>query len=238
MSEPLLQIPWFLDPQPEWLPAAVMASGGALFTISYARAYRSGELTKFGWYFFAGFYLAIAFPWLVSQSDYVVGTLYLVGKWFQGVGTVTFYLRIRSTIEQVRNRKMPGGNRLFKKVALRLVLGVLFLIAVTVSILLILFGPIESHLRTELTIVWTVLFLMTGTAGIAWRLRSVPSEMPFGMTAGLVILVGGASIYDFQLLPDQLILLAAGGVITTAGYIGAAALWVLKQDTYATGGRY
>ncbi|WP_158598770.1 hypothetical protein [Haloarcula sp. Atlit-120R] len=107
----------------------------------------------------------------------------------------------------------------------------------TASLLLLLFGPVESSVQTEVTIVWTVVFLLTGTIGIAWRLRSVPSEMPLGMTAGLVILVGGSGIYGFQLVPDQLILLAAGGIVMTAGYIGAAALWVLKSSQ-SPGGRY
>lgn len=239
MPEALLQLPWFLNPRPRWLPSAVMVCGAVLFAFSYARSFRSQQFTSlFGWWIFAGAYAALAYPWVVSQTDYLVGAIFLVGKWFQGVGTVTLYLRLRSTINQLRNRELPGGGRFLKKVALRLLLGLIMVVGATASLLLLLFGPVESSLQTEIAIVWTVIFLLTGTIGIAWRLRSVPSEMPLGMTAGLVILVGGSGIYGFQLVPDQLILLGAGGIVMTAGYIGAAALWVLKSSDQSPGGRY
>ena len=88
----LFPVDWIIDYEPAWLGPAIM-SLGLLLIISWYIIHISGEHTMTTTV--ALIAVLGAAPWAVQNRQIVVAILSVIGSWFQGIGIVRGYLKIK-----------------------------------------------------------------------------------------------------------------------------------------------
>jgi hypothetical protein len=258
MLDPLITpgfipVDWLLDYEPPWLGPAIMLIGAALLILSYLFYQKSHTLQL-------GVIVAIAtvaaLPWAWQNSQLIVILLSFTGSWFQGVGTVRGYLKLKhyagkiksgltrlrsrlgsqSARESTSNAARSGNSSMLgsmpKKALWWLVFQLLGLLAVVTSVWvgvgLSTIGPLTiPTLTTDIVIVWTLLTAFGAFLGLGWRFWSVRGAFPATSLIGVICIAAGAEIYNFRTLETEVALFLAAKGVYVLGFLGAVALVIL-----------
>lgn len=93
MPDPLiLPLDWFVSYEPPWLDVALMLAGAALLAAMYA-VYSQNDTALMGGLIVLT--VAAALPWAVVNRRIAIVLLSFTGTWFQAVGTVRGYLKLK-----------------------------------------------------------------------------------------------------------------------------------------------
>ncbi|ELZ20869.1 hypothetical protein C475_19758 [Halosimplex carlsbadense 2-9-1] len=257
MLDPLLiPVDWVVDYEPAWLGPAVLLLGAVLLAVSYVR-HNEGETLGIGVIVFAASLAAL--PWAFQNQTLVVAVLSLTGSWFQGVGTVRAYLKIRYYAGRARAalRSLPaklvalvrsgpqtgssGGGSLpaVDTVGWWLLFQLLGLLALLMSVWigfgLTLFGPLTiPSLTTDIVITWTLVTAFGGVLGLGWRFWSVRESFPGAALLGVICLAVGAELSNVRALETEILLFFAAKAAYALGFLGAVAVLTLSTTDQAT----
>jgi hypothetical protein len=244
MSEPvaplLLPVDLVLSHEPAWLGPAVVLVGLAVFLGGYVRHYvvwpggLVAMMTVFG--------VFGVLPWVASYPDLAGTVVSFVGSWFGGVGAVKGYLRSAEYVDLLgRWLRGEGDDRVHREVldhvsrsvsravVLKLALVLAVLLSVWVVAFVTAYTPLSTALLSEEVVVaWTLVTLLAGVLGTAWRFRGVRDSVPASILLGVVLMIAGAEVYNLQLFGSGLAVLFVSKAVYAAGYTTAASLWVLK----------
>jgi hypothetical protein len=251
MSDPLLlQVDWFVDYEPPWLGTAIMLVGIACVAVSYTRTVSVQKSTFYYVYGLSALSVAVA-PWFLVYPEPFVVVLSFTGNWFQGVGLVRGFLKLRSYIRRGvtaakrwiasllgrtdgYQRDTGGGlTGVFETIGWLLLFQLAGLLALTMSVWvgfgLTVYGELTfATLTTDIVITWTLVTLFGGILGLVWRFWSVRDTLPSLLLFGVVLLSVGAELHNFRSLDTDVALFLLNKGVFALGFVGAVAVFVIK----------
>ncbi|WP_436930676.1 hypothetical protein [Halosimplex halobium] len=252
MRDPLIvPVDWVVDYEPAWLGPAVMLAGAVLLAVAYVR-HSEGDTVTLGAVVFLASLAAL--PWAFQNRQLVVAVLSLTGSWFQGVGSVRAYLKIRHYAGRAvaALRRLPARVAAFVRsgptggtgggasvpgvetVGWWLLFQLLGLLAVLTSVWvgfgLATVGPLTiPSLTTDVVITWTLLTAFGGVLGLGWRFWSVRGSFPGAALLGVICLAVGAELWNVRAVETELLLFFATKAVYVLGFLGAVAVLVLSS---------
>lgn len=244
----VVQLDWVLDYEPAWLGPAVMIFGLVVFVGGFAINYSSrGPLMWISYVVIAVFALV---PWVGSYPQLGVAVLFLLGAWFEGIGTVRAFAKLHHYISVV-----PTGMRGFlsgssasssagstassqiggftRKAAWFLIFQLAILLCVALSVWVVLLLSIIGELTLvtlsqDIIVLWTLVTLTVAVFGFLWKIWSVKDIFPFSILGGLSLLISGAELYNLKLIQNEIALFLLGKVVYVLAFVAAASLWIVK----------
>ena len=217
----VLQIDWFIDPNPELLPIWLIALGlEAMFVgaswqvLQQMSGYRqSTKLERSIAVFGVGLgYLFLTLSVLRTSYGSYAGYLYLVFRGVEGVAATHIYLKAFNFLRG----KGSGGN--LKNKAKHLL--VVFFVA-ALGGYLILKGLVErprfGGIWYDVSLIYTVMVALLSFLAVRWRYRDITADLNSGVILGLAMCIAGAQIFGFSLTGD-ILLTAAGSVVYSVGF--------------------
>lgn len=227
----VLQLRYIFDSVPRTLPVWLLVLG--LEALIFGFLIRAGErselfrplsarsklVTSIGLTFG---YLFVSLSVISAHYDLYAAYLFVLFRTVEGAAAVRFYRKVVHVLRHRSTDLSSGTGRAYKYVSTFFV----SIVGTGIFIQILLNGPYIHTVLWDLALVYTGVSLAIAVIGAWWRLRDVRDGINSGISLGVLLVVGGAEIFNYTLLAQEIVVTLFGSLSYSIGFWGAVLIRV------------
>ncbi|QUJ74008.1 hypothetical protein [Haloarcula marismortui] len=236
MIDIIMQLSWFFNFAPDWLSLVLIATGLLLAG--------GGVLTRIENMYLANSFVTMAGIIIASISVFLayewqgVFLIILLGKGIEGVSAVRLYQKVVHFFESRPESNDNSTSILVKYSVYYLSLIFVLTLLFGFGIYILISEYSYSGILESIILCYTLFIIVISAFGLAWKLHVVGDSFSNSLIAGLILLVTGSEIYNFNLvvisvsettyqLPfTDIIVIIAGSISYSVAFWYASWVWM------------
>lgn len=235
---------WFFSYEPVWLGPVLMMCGASLVFVWFIFSIKDSDKTTIA---IAIISIVVSFPWWIQNRQAAIILLSLIGSWFQAVGTVCGYLRvkyyIRKIILVVKNNgpnsdgrqtdsfiknSIPSGGLEWLVFQLTGILAVMISVWIGVGLIIVSEYNVPSVTK-GVVVTWTLITTCSTVIGLGWRLWGIRESFDSTPMIGIIFLVSGSEVYNISIFGGRIFLFFLSKAVYLVSLLASISVLILVK---------